>query len=157
LSCHSPQRRNYALGIPLSRRSGSKLAGVGLFKGQGSMKKLLLLMLLLASTMAWGADKSERYQTMGVRSCEIFVQAQREDSWAKITIEAWIAGYITAYNYQTPNTYNILANRELDSIMLWLDNWCRANPREDLAGGMVVLTEELYPDRHKTPTEVAAR
>ena len=121
------------------------------------MKKLLLLVLLLTSTLAWSADESEKYRTMGVRSCEIYVRAQCENSWSKITIEAWIAGYITAYNYQTPNTYDIRANGDLDSIMLWLDNWCRANPREDLAGGMEVLTEELYPKRHKTPTEVAAR
>ncbi len=70
-----------------------------------------------------------------------------------ITTMGWVAGFLTAYNRQTPGTYDILGNADLASAMLWLENYCKAHPLSDLAGGMNVLTDEFYPRRHKTKEE----
>jgi hypothetical protein len=62
-------------------------------------------------------------------------------------------GYFTAFNRLSASTVNILGNSDLKSAMLWMDNWCKANPLKRIAQGMELLTEELYPNRHKTMKE----
>jgi hypothetical protein len=65
-------------------------------------------------------------------------------------IITWMSGYITHYNFITPDTYDIVVNTDFQSIYLWLDNYCRDNPLDNLAYAMNALTAELYPNRTRT-------
>ncbi len=129
------------------------------------MKKLVLLVLLLMPAGAWASDKDGYTAVVSGRSCGEFIELRKklEGPSADVTDTAsvmdyshtlgWIAGYITALNWQTPDTYQILGDSDFKSVVLWLENFCHANPSNDVSRGMRALTVELYPRRHKTAKE----
>ena len=116
------------------------------------MKRLLVLGLTLASTALWGMDMEGRFSTQGARSCGQYVEAARDKkiSLGYAATEAWVAGYITAYNSETRDTYDILGASDLKSAMLWLENWCNSNPLRNMGDAMQSLTAELHPRRHRS-------
>lgn len=60
----------------------------------------------------------------------------------------YVAGWLTAYNALTPDTYDILPNGN-DGAMIWLNNFCTANPLELLETGLNQLVIEAYPNRKR--------
>ncbi len=65
----------------------------------------------------------------------------------------WISGYRTAYNAQTPDTWEIAGQTDTESMLLWLENYCKRNPLESFAGAMDLLTNELHPKRIRKAPE----
>jgi len=47
-------------------------------------------------------------------------------------------------------TGNILGNTDKESVYLWIDKYCHENPLKNLAHGMAILTDELWPNRKRT-------
>jgi hypothetical protein len=118
------------------------------------MRVVLIVLLLTFAAPAWTADNGTGwYSTQSSVSCDNYLQQDKERRSSYLSTIGWVAGYITAYNRQTPDTAEILGNTNLASVMLWLKNYCKAHPLDDLAGAMDVLTIELYPRRHKTRKE----
>jgi len=129
------------------------------------MRKHLLLVLLLTSTGAWGSDKDGYTAVVSGRSCEEFIELRQKQGEPNADVKdtaslmayshalGWIAGYLTALNWQTPDTYQILGNTDFKSAVSWLENYCRENPGNDLSRGMRALTIKFYPHRYKTRTE----
>ncbi len=60
---------------------------------------------------------------------------------------SWMLGYITAYNYQTPDTYDVRGQTDTLGILLWLENYCKQTPLTDFTVAMELLTDELHPKR----------
>jgi len=115
------------------------------------MKRLILAATLLATMPgAWARDATGSFETVGARPCGTFLQDKQAHGWAYDADTAWVTGYVTAYNALTPDTSNILGDTDVSSAMLWLQNYCKANPANGLAEGMLAMTAELYPRRHRT-------
>jgi hypothetical protein len=111
------------------------------------MKNVVAFLAAFAATSgAWAADKNSQYGML-TDTCGEYVKDRAKNRTLRHT--SWIAGYVTAYNSVSPETYNILGKSNVQSAMLWLDNWCKAHPSENLAGGMHALVQELYPTRHQ--------
>ena len=58
-------------------------------------------------------------------------------------------GYITAFNrwgpyYDAPGISDIAKGTDADGLIGWIDNWCRANPIENIADAAQNLIFELY-------------
>jgi len=116
------------------------------------MKRALVVILLLTSMVAWGADERDMYWAQGSMGCGTFVDRQKYEAQA-VENRAWISGYIAAYNRLMPNTYDILGDSDMKSAIVWLENYCKEYPLKVLAEGMADLTTKLYPRRHKTKKE----
>jgi len=117
------------------------------------MKRLGLIVLVLSfaiTTPATARDKDDMYWVQGAISCGEWVKFRKEDSWEAIASKAWIVGYITAYNLQTPDVFDILGSTDTESAYLWMDKYCQENPLSHLAKGMRALTKELWPNRKRT-------
>jgi len=117
------------------------------------MKTLSLIVLVLSfaiTTPVIAVDKNGTFSIQGASSCGNWVKFRKEDGWAAAGLQAWIAGYISAFNTQTPDVYSILGSTDLESALLWMDKYCQENPLKDLADGMFVLTDELWPNRKRT-------
>ena len=115
------------------------------------MKKLLLVVTLLASTSAWGADKDGRYWAGDDLACAVYVEIRQDaKNMTNIMMSSWIMGYVTAYNKQTPNTYDIMGKTSSDKLMLSLEKYCKANQQKMVSQGMDEVAQELYPSRQKT-------
>jgi len=113
------------------------------------MKPLILIVLILSLTItmpAIAADKDGFVVAMGDITCEEWVSVRKKNSY--IYEEGWIAGYMSAYNLLTPEVINILGNTDMDSIYLWVDNYCQEKPLSSLFGAMRILTQELWPSRN---------
>jgi len=132
------------------------------------MKKLLLLLLLLTSAGAAGSDKDGYTAVVSGRSCKEFIELRQKQGEPNADVKdtaslmdyshalGWIAGYITALNWQTPATYQMLGNTGFKGALSWIENYCHENPRNDLSRAMRALTIKLYPHRYKTKKEADA-
>ena len=132
------------------------------------MKKLLLMLLVLTSAGASGSDKDGYTAVVSGRSCKEFIELRQKQGEpnADVTDTAslmdyshalgWIAGYITALNWQTPDTYQMLGKSDFKSTVLWLENYCHEHPSNDMSRAMRALTIKLYPDRYKTRKQAEA-
>jgi hypothetical protein len=53
----------------------------------------------------------------------------------------WLIGYMTGL--ASASGEDILASTGTASVVLWMDNWCQANPLESIAGGGLQLFIDL--------------
>ena len=122
------------------------------------MKRSLLAVVVCAAAMlaatpsAMAADADGAYFSLRPESCREFrrVQSSDERTPALMNIRGWIAGYLTAYNRQTPDTYDVLGITEFDAALRFVDGYCKAHPLDNLTAAMEALTESQYPTRHRT-------
>jgi len=118
---------------------------------------------LFALSLAWpisaqAADDKGLYQTLYYISCESYVKDRKEpeNSGKNAVDKIYVSGWLSGYNYLTPNTFDIIPNHNVDMVMLWLDQYCAKNPKGSLEAGLLQLTDELYPDRVKKHPEAEA-
>lgn len=115
------------------------------------MKRLILAAALLAAMPgARARDAAGSFETLGARSCATYMRDKQAQGWAYNADAAWVTGYLTAYNALTPDTSNILGETDVSAALLWLESYCKVHPSSGLAEGMLALTAELYPRRHRT-------
>jgi hypothetical protein len=107
---------------------------------------LAVLMTFAAISDARAGDKNSQYGML-TDTCGEYAKDRAKNRTLRYS--SWIAGYVTAYNSVSPDTYNILGKSNVNSAMLWLDNWCKAHPSENIAGGMHALVQELHPMRQR--------
>jgi len=111
---------------------------------------VLVLVLLVMPTGSYGMDSNNQYVTRGIggHSCGEYNQTRQNPS-SRLSFWNWMSGYVTAYNRWTPDTYDIMSNRGLDSLRGWLDNYCKENPLESFEDAVGALISELHPKRLK--------
>ena len=129
------------------------------------MKKLSLLVLLLMAGGVWGSDSEGYTAVVSGRSCGEFIKLLEKLAGPNADVAdtpslmdyshtlGWIAGYLSAVNWRTPDTYQILGKSEFKDAVTWLENYCRENPTNDVSRGMRALTLEFYPNRYKSKKE----
>jgi hypothetical protein len=82
----------------------------------------------------------------GVQSCaDYHAESKKNSSMHYIDIN-WAKGFITGVNYirvQTMESSPLGAGLDLDSLTLWIDNYCLENPRATLSDASAALVNEL--------------
>jgi hypothetical protein len=82
----------------------------------------------------------------GLKSCGTWTKERSEAGPGKYNSAAWVQGYITAFNYWNAgpkDTNHITEGIDLHGILAWIDNYCRDNPLEDVAGATANLLTDL--------------
>jgi len=117
-----------------------------------------LLLCCLASP-AWAADIRGNHTDYGVPTCATYlgaitrvrarkagdpVDAQYASAWG------WIAGYLTAYNTNVPDTYDIIGERPAN-VELAVEAYCKEHPDHTFAQLMNARMKELYFLRLRQP------
>lgn len=108
-------------------------------KKEKLMKSKSIAMICIASTL-WGtAHQATALEVRGFRSCGKWIseRAASDSSYAT----TWLVGYMSGIAMGAE--IDILAGTDNQSIYLWMDNYCRANPLKDTSDGGVELTIEL--------------
>lgn len=84
----------------------------------------------------------------GARTCSKWMEEKRIANSAKemnkipvLITRSWFLGYLSGR--ADASGKNFLKGTDSDSIFLWLDNYCRANPDKDLYQGGIDLAREL--------------
>ncbi len=92
------------------------------------------------------ADSTGDYVTVS-ESCGTFVRDYTRGGSLRYQSQAWVNGYVSAYNRLMSDTRDIRGGTDMESMMLWLNNYCREQPLKSLDDAMEVLTKELFPRR----------
>ena len=125
-----------------------------------SMKRLIPALLLwpLLST-AWGADTRGEHTDYAVPTCKTYLDAAARMGAKKerdpvdpqyARAWGWIAGYLTSYNTNVPDTYDIIGERPARE-QLAVDAYCKEHPDHNFAQLMDARTKELYFLRLREP------
>ena len=103
----------------------------------------------LVCASAQAADKSGHFQTLGAGAlaCSKYLAADNQD---KVYAETWWAGYMTAMNRWTDDTWSFEGKKSADDVNAMLREECAANPQELIANAVHNVLEKLYPDRRQT-------
>ena len=117
------------------------------------MKRLipaLLLCCLLSPALA--ADIRGKFTDYAVPTCGTYLVAaakmrarKESDPFDAQYARAWgwIAGYLTAYNANVPDTYDIIGERPANE-QLAVEAYCKEHPGHDFAQLMGARVKELY-------------
>lgn len=96
---------------------------------------LVSLMLMLGDAAAQSVN------IRGARSCGEWTQQRNKAGWEALATEAWIAGYLSGLAFQSGKSF--LKGTDNPSLFLWIDNYCRTNPLDDVADASNELAAEL--------------
>lgn len=120
-------------GFPFPRFSAMALAGL----------------LAGAGYAAQAADASGAFSLIGAGSvsCETYTTATAEQ---RLHAETWWAGYMTAMNRTTPDTYDLLGDFSVDDANAWLFRYCTQNPQTPYAIAVHDMLEAFYPMRQRS-------
>ncbi len=111
------------------------------------MKKLIpIAALALVSTCAWSSEYTNIGE--GTNSCGSFISDKKEGGHRLGLNYQWMSGYITGVNNRRaiadPNKEsNLGSGLDSESMLLWLENYCRANPLNNLENAAGALVSEL--------------
>jgi hypothetical protein len=91
-----------------------------------SISLALIALLTWPQPAARGADSGGRFQVFGAGlvDCAAFIQTQHDPA-ARAGFDIWIAGYVTALNRTTADTWSLLADPHPPQVFAWLDDFCR--------------------------------
>ena len=121
------------------------------------MKRILVaiacLGLLASSALAATTDEKYVIKGAGNGTCERFVAEREAQSQAYALFGGWLAGYITAYNQFTDETFDIAPWQNLDLLAAFLDNFCRQNPDLAFVSAVGAMISALQPTRLRTASE----
>ncbi|MBY0406468.1 MAG: hypothetical protein K2Q01_02160 [Rickettsiales bacterium] len=104
---------------------------------------------LFAPLPAQAADSSGQYQTLYYISCADYAAHRKEpvNTGLNAVDKIYVSGWLSGYNYLTPNTFNILSQQNVDGVMEWLDAYCKKYPTRSVEAALLQLTDDLYPTR----------
>ena len=113
------------------------------------MRAFGIALLMICTIPVHAADNSGNYAIWGSgnKSCHSFNLARAEDEDGKY--RDYLMGYLTAYNHQTPETYSISRDMNLDDVLTWMDEQCQLKPIVSFEEALVNFVIEHYEDRMK--------
>ena len=122
---------------------------------------LFFSLAALCAAPAMAADEKGLYQTLHYISCEAYAKDRTEpvNTGMNAVDMIYVSGWLSGYNYLTPNTYDIIPNHDIGTVMAWLDNFCKDNPKSNIEIALLRLTDDLYPKRvqvYKAPANAEA-
>lgn len=107
------------------------------------MKKTLTAVL---AALAIQALPAHAVTVLGTPSCGAWVaERAKVDSWLSLSYRGWLNGFLSGMSLGL--NVDALAAPDNESLYLWMDNWCRANPLKNLAAGGKELFMELAKRR----------
>ena len=110
-----------------------------------------LLCSLTCPVPTLAADKDGNYAVWGVgaKSCFHFTQAQGQPG--NEAYRDFVMGYLTAYDALKEDTYNIGAGKDLDQVMAWITDYCKAKQVHGFEQALAEFTVEQHPQRSRHP------
>lgn len=104
------------------------------------MKKInfvLLLVGLLASSLVIAKPVT----ILGITSCGNWVKARSEKDTLELVYRAWLHGYLSGIAVESEK--DLLDATDSESLALWVDKFCKANPLDNVGNAGYFLATEL--------------
>lgn len=104
-----------------------------------------IVIAIAASASSPGVWAEVDVEVRGYASCGIWVQGRTKNDAGGVANRFWVLGYLSGL--ASSSKVNILKGTDSQSIYLWIDTFCRANPLKDVADASEVLFQELRRQR----------
>lgn len=114
------------------------------------MKYLCLTLLFLCYSFVYAADASGNYAIWGVGKKSCIRYSDTRASSDADDYKQYVMGYLTAYNLMAEDTYRISGSKNLEDIMVWLDEYCELKAIHSFEQAMTEFIIESYDSRKKT-------
>ncbi len=111
------------------------------------------LCLLAAPVLAGTEDGRYVIKGAGNGTCQRFVTEREAESQAYALFGGWLAGYLTAYNQLSEQTFDIAPWQNLDLLAALIDNFCRQNPDVRFIAAVGSMIVQLQTTRLRTASE----
>lgn len=117
---------------------------------------LVLMSLVLFPLSASAADKDNNFAVKGLAaaSCASFVEEREKSSHAYNEAMSWLTGYISAYNYLKPDTYDVAPWQSIELLSFILAAHCRENPDESFFHASDRLLNSIEKDRLRVASAI---
>lgn len=121
-------------------------------------KRLLIVLVIILSfplnTLA--ADKGKNFAAKGLAaaSCSSFVEEREKRSQTYGEALAWLTGFISAYNYLAPDTYDVAPWQSVELLSSLLASHYKENPKESIFIATDRLLNSIAEDRLRTVSEI---
>lgn len=122
-------------------------------------KSIFLIFILL---LGLSITNAHAFSSYGVRGCGKLISTidttDKKDEYSKdltrMVVQAWIAGYITAYNsWQEVVTkkkdVDVIGTTDIDGVWQSVLNYCRANPLQNVNDAMGDIIDKLDVQQKK--------
>ncbi len=108
----------------------------------------LTLLVITAPALAGGSDGSFAIKDFGANKCSDFVAQIQAKNEAQINrYVGWLAGYFSAINEISPETFDTLSWQNMRTVSLMLMKHCEQNPEDRFATAVARLRLALQADR----------
>ena len=105
--------------------------------------KTWLRVVLLAATLILLSESVFAVGIRGSSSCGVWVTDRNKNDMAALRNEAWLVGFLSGQAFWSNKEFWGGKDRlDNESVFLWMDNYCRANPLKTIADGADILFEE---------------
>lgn len=102
---------------------------------------------LLVTVACFTPPAATALAVRGVRSCGTWIEQRATKGFDRLATEAWLVGFLSGGALST--NMNVLQGTDNASLFAWIDNYCRANPLNDLGDGAQDLFIELAKKARK--------
>lgn len=107
--------------------------------------RVLRIATALALTTMTAAAQGSQYSTLayGGITCAGWDSARSSKPNEAAVYEAWILGFLSSYNAFVFKGPNVAAGFDFDALRGMVDEFCKANPKDDLDSAAQSLIKEL--------------
>lgn len=121
--------------------------------GRGICFGLSLCVLAGTAGAEWRDKKQGPVRVHMTKICSDYVGTRKDTSPQgavdNTAYHFWVAGWFSALNIVLPNTLSVLpsGSSSTEAAMMWLENYCKANPFDTFVAAVFALTDDLHPKR----------
>jgi len=111
------------------------------------MRTILVAAILLGATCPAAAIDSKGVYGVrgsGTSSCGTWVQEHRSSSLTSLLEDAWLLGYVTAYNYWTlKGSTDVVGETDAPGMVAAMTQYCENHPLDSISAAAVDLIIQL--------------
>jgi hypothetical protein len=113
---------------------------------------VFLLLSALTLNDADSADTNKRFSVrgLGATTCSKYLEERNLDAKQSEQYAHWFTGFLTAYNWLQPDTYDISAQYKSNGLLRYLDLYCGRNPKNRVIDGATSFVNAVYEKRQKS-------
>lgn len=106
------------------------------------MQHINLRVFLLSTLLAFGVHlDASAVSIFGARSCGVWIKNKNVGGIAATAQTGWLAGYMSGL--AVGGNSDALTDTDVDSMVLWVSNYCEKNPLESTSTAGTMLFLEL--------------
>jgi hypothetical protein len=110
--------------------------------------------LLLSALTINDAGSADAKRLFGVRglgrdTCSKYLEERNLDAKQSEQYADWFMGFVTAYNWLQPDTYDISHNHNPHGLLVYLDLYCGRNPKKRVIDAATSFVNAVYDKRQK--------